>query len=156
MRPSTATTFSGYPSWVVALMARGDLSTLTDASKIRKATASPLRTRPVQTAFLDTTADGLARCMSSLLERTLGADSGAPRESAGPEESGLPSLPHHGHQAMTDPLPVFRVAREIPRQDSLLVEKPPEQERRHRGERQKAPVGAERERRAEHVEHSPR
>src|SRR5262245_66149533 len=121
MRPSTATTSSGYPSWVVALMARGDLSTLTDASKIRKATASPLRTRPVQTAFLDTTADGLARCMSSLLERTLGADSGAPRESAGPEESGLTSLPHHGHHAMTDRLSVSRVPREVPPPESLLL-----------------------------------
>src|SRR5262245_50555370 len=57
---------------------------------------------------------------------------------------------------MTDTLPVFRVAGQIPRQDSLLVEEPPEQEWRHRGEREEAPVRAERERSAEHIERSAR
>src|SRR5262245_61890644 len=66
------------------------------------------------------------------------------------------ALPHHRHEAMTYTLSVSRVARQIPRQDSLLVEEPPEQKRRHRGECEEAPVRAECERRAEHVERSAR
>jgi len=58
--------------------------------------------------------------------------------------------------AMTDTLPVFRVSRQIPGQDSLLVEESPEQKRRHRGEREEAPVRAKCEQRAERVERSAR
>src|SRR5262245_15430105 len=68
----------------------------------------------------------------------------------------MSSLPHHRHQAMPDTLPVFRVSRQIPRQDPLFVQEPPQQERRHPGKCQEAPVRAERKRRAEHVERSAR
>src|SRR5262245_3471177 len=62
------------------------------------------------------------------------------------------SLPDHRHEAVTDTFPVFRVSGQIPQEDSLLVEEPPEQEGHHGGEREEAPVRAERERGAEHVE----
>src|SRR4029434_135588 len=65
-------------------------------------------------------------------------------------------VPPHRHEAMTYTLSVFRIARQIPRQDSLLVEEPPEQKRRHRGEREEAPVRAERKRCSERVERSAR
>src|SRR5262245_41431089 len=61
-------------------------------------------------------------------------------------------LPHQRHKTMTNPPPLLRISCQIPRKDSFFVEKPPEQERHHRGDRNKAPVRAERERRPEEVE----
>src|SRR5262245_28076030 len=63
-------------------------------------------------------------------------------------------LPDQRDKAMTNPLPVFRVSRQIPGEDSFFVEEPPEQERHHRGDRKETPVRAERQRRPEDVERS--
>src|SRR4029453_13332213 len=61
-------------------------------------------------------------------------------------------LPDQRDETMTNPLPVLLVTRQIPREDSFFVEEPPEQEWRHRGDRNEAPVRAERERRSEDIE----
>src|SRR5262245_29893203 len=61
-------------------------------------------------------------------------------------------LPDQRDKTMTNPLPVLRVSRQIPREDSFFVEEPPKQKWHHRGDRNEAPVRAERERRPEDVE----
>jgi hypothetical protein len=52
----------------------------------------------------------------------------------------------------TNPLLVLCVSRQIPHKDFFFVEKLPKRERHHRGDRNEAPVRAERERRSEDIE----
>src|SRR5262245_42643036 len=61
-------------------------------------------------------------------------------------------LPDQRNKTTTNPLPVLRVSRQIPHKDPFFVEEPPEQERHHSGNRNEAPVRAERERRPEDIE----
>src|SRR5215813_13635323 len=61
-------------------------------------------------------------------------------------------LPDQRNKTTTNLLRVLRVSRQIPREDPFFVEQPPAQERHHRGDRNEAPIRAERERRPEDIE----
>src|SRR5262249_53248140 len=61
-------------------------------------------------------------------------------------------LPHEWHKTVPHPLLVFCVSGQIPGEEPFLLKEPPEQKGYHRGDRDKPPVRAQRQRRAEQVQ----
>ena len=53
MRPIGRIALAGYPSCVVPSMAGAIMNTFMAASNVRKSTATPLSTRPVQSCFAE-------------------------------------------------------------------------------------------------------
>jgi hypothetical protein len=60
-------------------------------------------------------------------------------------------LPHERHQTMPDPFLVFGISGQVLREEAFLVKEPPYQKWHHGGDRDKPPVRAKRQRRAEEV-----